>query len=120
MNSIDDITIPQRSLKEKVKETLQNIVGATIIIALGGLCYQTCFGSRTIENTTITGKDIFEVTDYDTNYSETQNTIDIDKHKRCIRGPYPFGSSFDVGDKLKEIKYRPGLGPCDYYVSHKR
>ncbi len=120
MSSIDDLSqIDKMSKLDKVKSVLGNMLIGGMIFLSAGMMYKSCFAPRTIEDIIVTDKSTFEVTDYDTNYSETQNTIDIDKHKRCIRGPYPFGSNLDIGDKIKEIKYRPGIGPCDYYVSMK-
>ena len=121
MTSIDDLAhVDNMSKLGKVGHALGSMLLGGMIFLSAGMAYKSCFGSRTIENTTITEKGTHEVSDYETGYSETQNTININKHKRCIRGPYPFGTNLRVGYELKEIKYRPGLGPCDYYVSHKR
>lgn len=89
--------------------------------AAAGLIYRSCFHPRTIENATITEKGIYALTMTDLGYSEVQNTITIDKHKKCLRTNPPFGDNLKVGDRLEYIKWRPGwAGPCDYVVDHQK
>ena len=105
---------PERPLS---KETSQAPEGLAYLIPS-----LYCFAPRTTEGPiSITNKGKYYLIDGETGYQELQNTINIDNHKKCLRDIMPFGEILEVGDTLKQVRWRPGLiGPCDYIIGYEK
>lgn len=110
--------------KEQEDKDERNILfGRVALAAIGvigaGIVYATCFMPRTIEDAKVVSIKQEEVMNVKAGSISHWYKFNVDKHDDCLIMSEEIGAGLNVGDSLKEIKWRPQIGECDYVTEYK-
>jgi hypothetical protein len=108
----------RKKLRERNKWLFRGCNAIGIIIG-AGIVYATCFMPRTIEDTKIVSIKQEEIMNVKSGSVSKWYNINVDKHDDCLITSEEIGAGLNVGDSLKEIKWRPQIGECDYVTEYK-
>lgn len=103
----------------KNKWLLRSIPGAIGVIG-AGIVYATCFMPRTIEDAKVVSIKQEEVINVKAGSVSKWYKINVDKHDDCLIMSEEIGTGLKVGGSLKEIKWKPQMGECDYVISYEK